>query len=119
MDRLGCPYDPGAEGFGDHLVAQANAEYRNSFVELANDVERAAGLAGRAGAGREDDRLWCEFTNLCDVDLCIAHHQRLPPESLEIAGEIVDEAVVVVYEEEHDGLCRVCDAKKQSPAACR
>jgi hypothetical protein len=59
-------HDATAEGFADRLVAEANAEQRNLAGKLANRRQRDAGLRRRAGAGRNDQVVGLEASDLGD-----------------------------------------------------
>ena len=49
--------DIAAERLTDGLVAETNAEYRNTTSGCLDEGDRYAGFAGSAGARRDDDGL--------------------------------------------------------------
>jgi hypothetical protein len=65
-------------------------------MEFCDNVNRAAGLARRARAWRDHDRLRIQSADLFHGGCIVAHDDRFLPQSLKVAGEIVNEAVVVV-----------------------
>ena len=101
------PRDEAAEDFAHHLVAEADAEDRELARILAHDVHRLARLVRRAGAGRDDDGLGGR--DVLRRHRVVAHHARRLPQLLEIARHVVDEAVVVVDDQDH-GAERLHDA---------
>ena len=95
------PDDPRRQTPGDRLVAEAHAQDRHLAVQVAHNLERAAGLARRTRPGRKHDRLRLHAANVGDVDRIVAHDASSPAQPLEIAGQVEDEAVVVVDEQDH------------------
>ena len=82
-------------------MTKANPKEREFCPKLAHDVEADACFIWRAGAGREDDCLGIEFLNLSQRDGVIAHHLALISKLADIAGQIENEAVVIIDQEDH------------------
>ena len=79
MDHVGLavhqavgPHDVGAEGLADRLVPQADAQDRNLGGKAFDASARDAGLAGRAGAGRDDQMRGRRGRDLVERDLVVA-----------------------------------------------
>src|SRR3954464_2087196 len=60
-----------------------------------------AGLVRRAGAGGDDDVGGCQSLDRGEVERVVAHDEALVAELADVAGEVPDEAVVVVDQEDH------------------
>ncbi len=103
MPRFRRLNDAGLQRGRDRLVAEADAEDRNLAVQFSRDIDRAARLGRRAGARGNDNRLRCEPTDIVDRYVIVPHDARLLPQPREVPREVVDEAVVVV--DEQDQLC--------------
>ena len=99
VHRLRRSHDASSQSFSDHLMSQANAEHRHLGGKLTNDIEGTAGLARRARAGRKDDSLWLQGANPGHADGIVADDQRFLAQPLEIASQVVNEAVEVVEDE--------------------
>ena len=104
MERPACPFDATTEGRPDGLVAQADAEQGDRAGQLADGGERDAGLGGRAGAGRDHDRLGGERPDAGDIDGVVAHHPHGLSEFLEVPHHVEDEGIVIVDDEDHGAL---------------
>src|SRR6185312_1537690 len=102
VHRDAGPHDLGAVGGADALVSQANAEDRNAAAKAADQVGGHAGLGGRAGAWRDDDPLRRERRDLIEGNGVISTNERLAAQLAHVAGEVVDERVVVVDEQNHE-----------------
>ena len=68
---------------------------------LADQVEADAGLVGRAGAGRQHDRVGVHRDHLVGGDLVVAMHDDVRPQPAEIVEQVEGEAVVIVDQDDH------------------
>src|SRR4051794_12638517 len=93
--------DAATVGSADALVAEADAQYRHAGAEPLDDSVANAGLVRRAGAGGDDDVGGCQRLDRGEVERVVAHHEALVAELADVAGEVPDEAVVVVDQEDH------------------
>ena len=71
---------------------------------MLNRGHRNAGLARRAGAGAYHQILGLERFDFGRRDVVVAAHQHFLAELGEILHDVVGEAVVIVYHQEHDVL---------------
>src|SRR3984885_8447644 len=90
-----------AEGVADRLVAEADAEDRDCRSGARDQIETDAGLFGRAGAGRQHDRIGVGGDDVVACHLVVAMHLDLRPELTEIVDEVEGEAVIVIDQNEH------------------
>lgn len=94
-----------AERLRDGLVPQAHPEERAAAVGGgADEVEGDTGVGGCARPGRDEHGrvLGRELEGAGGGDLVVADHGGAGPELLEVAHQGVDEAVVVVDDEDGD-----------------
>ena len=84
---------------GDRLMAEADAENRDATRELSDNALRTSSFLRRAGSRRQDDRARTESPDFRRRRRIVAQHERLLAKPLEITGQIMDEAVVVVDEQ--------------------
>ena len=91
--------DPAAEALDDRLVPEADTERRRRRAELANELDRVAGVAGPSGAGRHHERVCSKRARLSDRDRVALPHHDLGAQFLEEVDEVVGERVVVVDDE--------------------
>lgn len=96
MDGFGRPDDSSSEGLCNHLVAKAYAEHGDGWMQLTNDIKRTPGLARSAWTGRDNNRFRRKLVDPGDVNFRVAHDERFPAQSLEVPGQVVDKAVVVI-----------------------
>src|SRR5437867_9991098 len=101
MHRPTRPDDPRAVGGADALVAEADAQDRGCRSESPHYVGRDSRLAGRAGSGGDDDMRRLERLNLLVRRSVVASDDGLFPQLAHVAGQVVDERVVVVDEQNH------------------
>ena len=101
--RFGA-HNMAAKGFADGLMAQANAHNRQLAGKMLNRGHRNAGLARRTGAGAYHQILGLERFDFGRRDVVVAAHQHFLAELGEILHDVVGEAVVIVYHQEHDVL---------------
>ena len=101
-----CAGDDGAERLADALVAEANAEDRDFAGKSADNIERGACLVRAAGAGREDDRVRREACEFSGIDRVIAAHDDVLAQLAEGTGDVEDEGVVIVDNQDH-GVQRI------------
>lgn len=91
------------------LVPQTDAEYGDGSAiehELpiecgAQDIEAHARSLRCAGSGREHDSPWPQSQDLVEGDAVVTAHDRLRPALSQVLHEVVREAVVIVYDEQH------------------
>ena len=83
------------------LMPQANSQDRQPIAQSPHQLERTAGLDGRTGARRKNDRGRLHRQDFIDRDRVIAHDDRLLPQPLEVAGQVEDKAIVIVDEQDH------------------
>ncbi len=88
-----------AEDFAHHLMAEADAENGELAGIIAHDGDGLARFGGRAGAGRDDDGL-CG-AQVLRRHLVVSHDPRALAQFLEIARHVVNEAVIIVDDEDH------------------
>src|SRR5687768_5748262 len=98
--------DPAAKGLANGLMAEADAENGNLARQHAHDIERHPGLMRRAGAGRDHDALHI-LVDRIGGNRVIAPDLGRGTELAQIARHIVDEGVVVIDDEDHDGLAKL------------
>ena len=92
--------DDAAIGVPDALVAEADAEDRDAGPEALDHRVADAGLERAARAGGEDDVGGRQRLDAGKVDGVVAHDEALHAQLADVAGEVPDEAVVVVDEED-------------------
>ena len=107
MHRPAGAVDLAAIGGADALVAEADAEDRDGRPEALDDARRDAGLGGAAGAGREDDVAGRQDRDVGQAHGVVAQHQPLPAQLGDVAGEVPDEAVIVVDQQDHGARQRL------------
>ncbi len=90
-----------AENLADGLMAKADAEDRNGGRSLLDQVEADAGIVGRAGAGRQHDRLGIGSDHIFHRDLVIAMHSHVRSEPAQVMEQVEGEAVVIVDQQDH------------------
>ncbi len=113
--------DVAAEDVAHTLVAEADAEGGDGGAEGFDDVVGQAGLAGRTGAGRDDDAGRGEGADLVEGDLVVAENFHVHAQLTEILHEVVREAVVIVDDQQHarDGTINgSVDQVKRQPRFC-
>src|SRR4051795_5838596 len=97
-------HDATAEGLRHRLMAEAHAQGRHAGLrEAAGDLDRHAGLVGRARPGRDDDPLEAALEQLVDARAVVAHDLELAPQLAQVLDEVVGERVVVVDHEDLHG----------------
>src|SRR5579883_747442 len=101
MHRRRRTHHPPAEHFTDALMPQANAKRGDARPQAFDDGVRDACLTRRAGSRRNDDLIGSQRFSLLQRDLIVAIDLHLCAQFSEILVEVVGEAVVVVYQQEH------------------
>lgn len=101
MHRFGCPYDPRAQRCGNGLMAQTDAQQGNRGRKPPHYRQRTAGFARRARPGRQENRSRAPAGDVVQFQRVVAAHDGLLAQLLQVAGEIVHEAVVVVDQQNH------------------
>jgi len=98
MKRLSRTRDPPAERLPNTLMAKTDAQNRQVAGHSPDEFERDPGEVGRAGARRQHD---CRCTLRHADQRIVAHRDGLFTQLVEVAANVVDEAVVVVDDEDH------------------
>jgi len=112
--------DLAAVDFADRLMAEADAEQRNTRAKFANDIAGNSSLARRAGAGADQYLFGVERNRLLDGDLIVAENFHLRTELAKVLHEVVGERIVVIDDQNHCILSqRRKDAKFQRPFTTR
>ena len=101
--QLGRALDDRAERLAQGLVAEADAEHRAPGGRAALDDLDAASGVGRCPRTGADQHAVGLVREGHDVGGVVATHHRLGPELREVLDEVVDEAVVVVDDEDPHG----------------
>src|SRR6266404_640938 len=94
-------HDTGAVGGADALMPQAHAEDRDRRPEAPHDVGRDSGLPRRAGPGGDDDMRRLQHLDFPWRRSVVTSYHGLFPQLAHVAGEVVDERVVVVDQQDH------------------
>src|SRR3546814_18459440 len=83
-------------------MAEAGAEQRAPRVGAGGDeVEADARVIGRAGAGRDEDRVGAGAKGLCRGERVVAFDAHLGAQLDQIVNEVEGEAVIIVDDEAH------------------
>src|SRR5215210_5074042 len=85
----------------DALVAQADPENGDTRAHLADDLGGNPRLTRGARTRRDDDVRRPQLEYLIHRYSVVAPHYRLLAQLMYVAGEVVDERVVVVDQENH------------------
>src|SRR5690606_21285847 len=101
MQRPRGADDTTAERLGNGLMPEANAEYRDLGVQLADQFETVSRLIGSAGSWREENRRGLQCSHFIDGELVVPYDARLGTKLAQVAGKIVDEAIVVINNQDH------------------
>ncbi len=97
-----APLDPAAEMLPDRLMAEADAEQRPPCRRAGRDqIERDAGLVGRARPGRDQDRLRSARQRLGRAQRVVALHPDFGADLAQIMDQVPGEAVIIVDDEDH------------------
>src|SRR5207245_5371015 len=94
-------HDAGAVRGADALMPQAHAEDRRAGAEAPHDVGRNPRLPRRAGPGGYDDVRRLQGLDFLERRRVVASYNRLFSQLAHVAGQVVDERVVVVDQEDH------------------
>ena len=91
-----------AVDLADALVAEADAEHGHARAAEVPRSPRTRRRRPRGGPGpaRSSTRVRPSARRPVEVDLVVAHHDRLGAELAEVLDEVVDEAVVVVDDDD-------------------
>ena len=100
VDELPRRPDLTAEGLGQRLVAQADAEGGDARGESAQDLDRRAGGRRAAGTGGDDEVRRAKLLRPVSVDCVVPPDDDVRAELAEQVREVVGEAVVVVDQED-------------------
>src|SRR5262245_41801208 len=96
MPRFGRPHDSSAECGRNGLMAEANAKDRKLAAQPAHEIDRTARVGGSAWSRRQHNRVRLQAPHFTNCGRIVAHDMRMLAEPLEIAGQIVHKAIVVV-----------------------
>jgi hypothetical protein len=102
VDGLAAHY-PRPEGLPYGLVAEADAEDWDLASRPLYDLDRDAGLVGRARAWRDDYPVRVEIEDLLGRYLVVAPDEDLSAQLPEVLDQVVGERVVVVDDEDPHG----------------
>src|SRR5437867_10652891 len=95
--------DVAAKRSANDLMAQANSQNRDLTCQLSHDAQADAGPLRITRAWRKDDRLRPKGPKRRNVNGIVSADERLLSKLFQITGKVVDEAIVVVDEEDHQG----------------
>src|SRR3546814_7379905 len=99
--------DNAAEMLADRLMAEADAEQRAPRVGAGGDeVEADARVIGRAGAGRDQDRIGAGAKGLCRGERVVAFDAHLGAQLDQIMNEVEGERSEE-HTSEHQSLMRL------------
>jgi len=102
-----------AEGLADGLMAEADAEDGDFAGHVTDERHQNAGLARRAGTGREQDAVGAECFDLLNGQLVVAMDFHLGTQFSKVLDEVVGKGIVVVENEYHDVFqCTASDGKR-------
>lgn len=117
MNRLDSP-QPTPEGRGHRLVPQADPQEWQVARQSRQERQAHARLGRRARPGAEYHGLESPRGDLSRRNRVIADDNCLVPQLPTVPGEVVDEAVVVIDNEDHEGIVgRWRAARKKQRAA--
>ena len=105
--------DRAAEGLDDRLVSQTNAKDRLSGFELLNHIQANAGLIGIAQGPGESTMASGSRARICSMEIESLRTTFVyaQPSLPKVPGEVVDEGVVVVDDQDHIKECSVFRSK--------
>ena len=90
-----------SKGNGDGLMPEADSENRGGWREAVQQVDRTPGVARPPWPGRDHDRVRCETKTSRCIDLVAANHARHTAQPTKVAGQVVNERVVVIEKKNH------------------
>ena len=103
-----------AVGFSNSLMPQAYAKYGGVWAKAFNDVDANSCFFRGAGAGGEHDRIGLYVADILDFQGIVTLYACFHAGQFEIAGEIVNKAVIVVDDQKHSAFKARKRAEKQS-----
>src|SRR3954466_9574656 len=109
MDRPCRPHNRSTEGLRNRLMAQAHSENWKFRMHRPYQIKRNTCLIRRTRSGRQNYSIRPETAYLYNVHFIISHNMGLLPQPLEVPGEIVDKAIVVINQQKHSS--RFMDAE--------
>src|ERR1700758_941905 len=106
MNGFWRPDDVPAKSLAQRLMAEANPKNWNCWRCGCDERETNPGVAGRAGPGREHDRLGRRFHNCGHAYAIVAVHRNLGALPAEAMHQVPGETVVIVNERygSHPGI---------------
>ena len=106
VHRGGRADDVAAECLADRLMAEADAEDRDSPRGGGDEVQADAGLVRSAGTGGEHDRFRLAREGVAYGELVVAHDLAPGANVAQEVDEVEGEAIVVVDQQDHgDASC--------------
>src|SRR5512146_3286986 len=112
------PDDFSAERDRQGLMAEADAEKRQTSGEMPDRIDGHSSLVRRAGPRRDDDPVRLQRLDLLDRDLVVAVDADVLTQLSEILHQVVSEGIVVVDHEQH-GYIRLFAVSSQHSAQCK
>src|SRR3954470_2425648 len=85
---------------GDRLMTEADAEHRPVTGSGTHELETAARAFGCAGTRTQQDAVHAKTFDVSGLDVVVASYDALGAQLPEVGDEVVDEAVVVVDDED-------------------
>src|SRR6266850_6281340 len=104
VHQAGRPDHLPAERLPDRLVAETDPEDRDLPCQGPDEGHEDAGLSGCLRARRQHDGGRLQRQHVRDLQRVVAVHDRLLPQLAQVLDEVVRERVVVVEDEEHEGI---------------
>jgi len=92
--------DSATQCLDDGLMSEANAKHRDLSMQLPDDIERAARSIGGTWSRRQDDGGGVQIPDTGDINGRIADHTRLLSQAFNVPRQVVDEAIVVIDQED-------------------
>ena len=103
VHEAGGALDDGAADKADALMAQADAEHRELWSEVADDVVAHAAFPGGARAGGDDNVRGVKGFDLVERHLVVAEHLHGTRgiDFAQLLHQVVGEGIVIVDQHEH------------------
>ena len=118
VHRRRRPRHPAAEMLADRLVAEADSKQRQPRLRAGRDQrQRDAGIVGRPGARRNQDRLGPARQRFGGSQRVVALDPHHRPDLAQIADQIPGEAVIIVDDEDHSRRRLIAPAARRPTAA--
>ena len=101
MHQLFGVGDPGPEDLADGLMAQADSQNWNLRPQTSDHVLTNPGVLRSAGARRQNDGLRLHLPDFLKGERVVADHTDFRINAPDILIQIVREAVVIIYQQNH------------------